>query len=94
VTALALAALALAAPTPAPAQEAVRPAAVAGQFYPADAERLRGAGVRRVYTPKDFDLTGIMGEIVGLVDDVVAFGHALPRSSRRSASLTSVINSK
>ena len=36
-------ALALAAPTPAPAQEAVRPAAVAGQFYPADAERLRGA---------------------------------------------------
>ena len=34
-----------------------------------DAGRLRNAGVKRVYTPKDFDLTRIMGEIVDLVSE-------------------------
>ena len=38
----------------------------------ADAETLAKAGVSRVYTPKDFDLTRIMDEIV----DVVAESNA------------------
>jgi (2R)-ethylmalonyl-CoA mutase len=37
-----------------------------------DAAKLRAAGVSRVYTPKDFDLTRIMDEIV----DVVAESRA------------------
>ena len=37
-----------------------------------DIDKLREAGVRRVYTPKDFDLTRIMDEIV----DVVAESRA------------------
>jgi len=41
---------------------------VAGGIIPrADAERLREAGVDGVYTPKDFDINKIMGEIVDLV---------------------------
>ena len=35
----------------------------------ADAEALREAGVRRVYTPKDFDLSRIMDEIVDVVSE-------------------------
>jgi ethylmalonyl-CoA mutase len=38
-----------------------------GIIPPADAKRLRGAGVDGVYTPKDFDINKIMGEIVDLV---------------------------
>ena len=34
-----------------------------------DAARLAEAGVRRVYTPKDFDLSQIMSEIVELVGE-------------------------
>ena len=37
-----------------------------------DAEKLRQAGVRRIYTPKDYDLTRIVSEIV----DTVAESHA------------------
>jgi (2R)-ethylmalonyl-CoA mutase len=47
------------------------PVIVGGIIPDADADELRGAGVQRVYTPKDFDLTRIMGEIVEL-----AAGHA------------------
>jgi ethylmalonyl-CoA mutase len=43
------------------------PVVVGGIIPPADAERLREAGVAGVYTPKDFDLNRIMGEIVTLV---------------------------
>jgi (2R)-ethylmalonyl-CoA mutase len=42
---------------------------VGGIIPAADAERLREAGVAGVYTPKDFDVNRIMGEIVELVDD-------------------------
>ena len=43
-------------------------ARVVGGIIPEeDAARLRSAGVKRVYTPKDFDLTRIMGEIVDVV---------------------------
>jgi (2R)-ethylmalonyl-CoA mutase len=45
------------------------PVVVGGIIPEGDAKRLRGAGVRRVYTPKDFDLTRIMGEIVDVVSE-------------------------
>ena len=47
------------------------PIVVGGIIPEADADVLREAGVKRVYTPKDFDLTRIMDEIV----DVVAECH-------------------
>src|SRR5215211_7941462 len=43
------------------------PVVVGGIIPAADAERLREAGVAGVYTPKDFDLNRIMGEIAALV---------------------------
>jgi (2R)-ethylmalonyl-CoA mutase len=43
------------------------PVVVGGIIPVADAERLRAAGVDGVYTPKDFDINKIMGEIVELV---------------------------
>jgi len=47
------------------------PIVVGGIIPEADADVLREAGVKRIYTPKDFDLTRIMDEIV----DVVAECH-------------------
>jgi (2R)-ethylmalonyl-CoA mutase len=43
------------------------PVVVGGIIPVADARRLREAGVAGVYTPKDFDVNKIMGEIVELV---------------------------
>jgi (2R)-ethylmalonyl-CoA mutase len=43
------------------------PVVVGGIIPRADAQRLRGAGVARVYTPKDFEVSKIMGDIVELV---------------------------
>jgi (2R)-ethylmalonyl-CoA mutase len=43
------------------------PVVVGGIIPEADAARLRKAGVKRVYTPKDYDLTHIMDEIVDVV---------------------------
>jgi (2R)-ethylmalonyl-CoA mutase len=43
------------------------PVVVGGIIPGGDVERLREAGVAGVYTPKDFDLNRIMGEIVELV---------------------------
>ncbi len=45
------------------------PVVVGGIIPEEDADRLRRAGVRRVYTPKDFDLTRIMQEIVDVVSE-------------------------
>ena len=45
------------------------PVVVGGIIPVADAERLREAGVAGVYTPKDFDVNKIMGEIVALVGE-------------------------
>ena len=45
------------------------PVVVGGIIPPADAEALIKTGVARVYTPKDFDLTQIMRDIVAVVDD-------------------------
>jgi (2R)-ethylmalonyl-CoA mutase len=43
------------------------PVVVGGIIPPADARSLLEAGVARVYTPKDFDLNRIMGEIADLI---------------------------
>ncbi|MGH9000228.1 MAG: methylmalonyl-CoA mutase family protein, partial [Acidimicrobiia bacterium] len=42
------------------------PVVVGGIIPPADAERLKAAGVARVYTPKDFRLTEVVGQIAEL----------------------------
>ena len=44
------------------------PVVVGGIIPPADAEALMATGVARVYTPKDFDLTQIMRDVVTVVD--------------------------
>jgi (2R)-ethylmalonyl-CoA mutase len=44
------------------------PVVVGGIIPESDAAAMRKAGVAAVYTPKDFDITRIMGDIVGLVD--------------------------
>ncbi|HWF56049.1 MAG TPA: protein meaA [Solirubrobacteraceae bacterium] len=43
------------------------PVVVGGIIPEADAEKLRQAGVAAVYTPKDWDLNGMMRDIIGLV---------------------------
>ena len=43
------------------------PVVVGGIIPPEDERRLLDAGVARIYTPKDFDLTRIMGDIVSVV---------------------------
>jgi (2R)-ethylmalonyl-CoA mutase len=43
------------------------PIVVGGIIPAADERALLDAGVDRVYTPKDFDINRIMGEIVDLV---------------------------
>jgi (2R)-ethylmalonyl-CoA mutase len=45
------------------------PVVVGGIIPTADADELRQSGVARVYTPKDFDLNRIMGEIADLVGE-------------------------
>jgi len=44
------------------------PVIVGGIIPPEDADALVAAGVSRVYTPKDFDLNAIMGEILDIVE--------------------------
>ena len=44
------------------------PVIVGGIVPPADAERLKAAGVAAVYTPKDFEINGILGAIVQEVE--------------------------
>jgi (2R)-ethylmalonyl-CoA mutase len=59
------------------AEEGVDVPVVVGGIIPAaDAERLRAAGVAGVYTPKDFDINQIMGEIVELVGERAGAGAA------------------
>jgi (2R)-ethylmalonyl-CoA mutase len=43
------------------------PVVVGGIIPEADAEPLRAAGVAAVYTPKDFELTRILTDVVGIV---------------------------
>ena len=46
------------------------PIVVGGIIPVSDARRLEGSGVARVYTPKDFELNTIMGDLVELVQFV------------------------
>jgi (2R)-ethylmalonyl-CoA mutase len=57
------------------------PVVVGGIIPEADVEPLRAAGVAAVYTPKDFDLTQIMRDIVALV----AERHGVASSADRRA---------
>jgi ethylmalonyl-CoA mutase len=58
-------------------EEGVEVPVVVGGIIPvADAERLREGGVAGVYTPKDFDVNKIMGEIVELVGQRAGAGAA------------------
>jgi (2R)-ethylmalonyl-CoA mutase len=58
-------------------EEGVEAPVVAGGIIPpADAERLREEGVDGVYTPKDFDINRIMGDIAGLVERRATAGAA------------------
>jgi (2R)-ethylmalonyl-CoA mutase len=52
------------------------PIVVGGIIPEADAARLRQSGVARVYTPKDFALNNIMGDLVALVAQGADTGHA------------------
>jgi (2R)-ethylmalonyl-CoA mutase len=54
------------------------PVVVGGIIPDSDARRLREQGVARVFTPKDFGLTDIMGEVV----DVVREAHGLETRQR------------
>ncbi len=45
------------------------PVVIGGIIPDEDATKLRKAGVRRVYTPKDFNLTRIMSDIVDVVEE-------------------------
>ena len=45
------------------------PVVVGGIIPPEDAAALKAAGVARVYTPKDYDLTRIIADIVDLIDE-------------------------
>ena len=44
------------------------PVIVGGIIPPPDAERLQAAGVAAVYTPKDFEINGILAAIVAEVE--------------------------
>jgi (2R)-ethylmalonyl-CoA mutase len=50
------------------------PVVVGGIVPEEDARKLKAAGVARVYTPKDYDVTRIMGELVELIDRPAARG--------------------
>lgn len=52
------------------------PVVVGGIIPEDDAARLEAAGVKRVYTPKDFDLTKIMAEVVDVVAETWSSGMA------------------
>jgi ethylmalonyl-CoA mutase len=46
---------------------------IAGGIIPeADADRLRAAGVARVFTPKDFEITEMLGQIVDAIEEARA----------------------
>ncbi|MFI5121410.1 MAG: methylmalonyl-CoA mutase family protein [Vicinamibacteria bacterium] len=59
-------------------REVDAPVVIGGIIPVADAEKLRAAGVAAVYTPKDFDVNRIMGEIVDLVGERSEAGSPAP----------------
>jgi (2R)-ethylmalonyl-CoA mutase len=47
------------------------PVVVGGIIPEADALALKQMGVRRVYTPKDYKITQIMGDVVKVVEETL-----------------------
>jgi (2R)-ethylmalonyl-CoA mutase len=45
------------------------PVVVGGVIPDEDAAKLKELGASRVYTPRDYDLTAMMGDIAGLVGE-------------------------
>ncbi|MCA0372823.1 MAG: protein meaA [Proteobacteria bacterium] len=45
------------------------PVVVGGIIPPEDAEALKQFGIKRIYTPKDFKITEIMGDMVGILEE-------------------------
>ncbi|HJX43975.1 MAG TPA: protein meaA, partial [Geodermatophilus sp.] len=54
------------------------PVVVGGIIPDGDARRLREQGVARVFTPKDFGLTDIMGQVVDVVREANGLGERVP----------------
>lgn len=48
---------------------------VGGVIPPGDAEALQADGVARVFTPKDYDLGAVMGDIVALMEHASTRSH-------------------
>jgi (2R)-ethylmalonyl-CoA mutase len=44
------------------------PVVVGGIIPPEDERALRAAGIAAVYTPKDFDINRVMGDVVRIVE--------------------------
>jgi len=57
------------------------PVVVGGIIPHADIDPLKEAGVARVYTPKDFEINRIMGEIADLVAERNGVGAPQPASA-------------
>ena len=69
------------------------PVVVGGIIPDRDVAALKEAGIAAVYTPKDFDITRIMREVVGLVAQAattVANGHGADSTTNGSGSSTSL----
>jgi (2R)-ethylmalonyl-CoA mutase len=54
---------------------------VGGIIPDGDARRLREQGVARVFTPKDFGLTDIMGQLVDVIRDANGLEANVPASA-------------
>ena len=54
------------------------PVVVGGIVPDSDARRLRELGVARVFTPKDFGLTDIMGQLVDVVREANGLDDPVP----------------
>ena len=50
------------------------PVIAGGIIPPEDAETLKSAGIAAVYTPKDYDLTEIVGDLVEILEEEHAEG--------------------
>ena len=55
------------------------PVVVGGIIPDSDARRLREQGVARVFTPKDFGLTEIMGSVVDVIREANGLGEQVPQ---------------
>ena len=64
------------------------PVIVGGIIPPEDAEQLRAEGVAAIYTPKDFAINRIIGDIVRQVERNLLLEHGTAEASVREAPLT------